>query len=121
MNLYADYKYYVSEFGGDSINGNDFKKYSIKSQHLIDYYTQNRIDLVTDKVKNAICAVADILYEHDKISNAVPVGVKSERIDDVDITYESNNKYTLQEQLDKLIYSTLLRELSGTGLMYRGG
>ena len=121
MKLYADYTYYTSDFCGDNMDEYEFEKLSVKAQRLVDYYTQNRITDVTVNVKNAVCAVIEILHKYNTVAEAVPVGVKSEKIDDVDVTYESVNNYTSQKQVDKLVYTAIYRALSGTGLLYRGG
>lgn len=116
---YVDYNFYFNNWLGNTIPDDEFEKYIKRAQHEVEYYTFGRIDdNVTDKVKNAICAVADILYDVYSASDNIPRGIKSESVDDVSITYDTTAPN--QNQITKQIYAAIKRELFGTGLLYRG-
>ncbi len=119
--MWADFNYYVDSWAGNLIPAREFDNYAIKAQRLVNYITQGRAEEnVTDKVKNAVCAGAEAAYEYRESVKNVPQGIKSESTDGHSVTYADLNYASKCEQEDKAIYNAVIRELSGTDLLYRG-
>lgn len=121
MTLIVDYDYYYSNYLGRKIPKEDFEELSAQAQRFVDYVTSGRIgDSVTDKVRNAVCAAAEALHDcNSKYVNINP-GIKSENTDGYSVTYQDYDVSAVTEQQDKAMYKAVQRELSGTGLLYRG-
>lgn len=74
---YADYQFYTEKYYGDTVPESDFPKYAERSSDRIDAITFGRLvngfpeeERVVTKVKKAVCAVADALYQIDQIKKA---------------------------------------------------
>lgn len=113
---YADYEFYATEYFGNTIPETDFPKYAGRASDRIDIFTFGRLEygLPTDekaqsKVKKAVCAVADAMYQIDQIRSAnmasvgvvesasgqvMGKGIKSKTAGDESITYESGGSGT---------------------------
>ncbi len=121
MILYVDYEYYRIEYLGRKIPEEKFEELSAQAQRFVDYVTSGRIgDNVTDKIRNAVCAAAEALHDcQSKYVNSAP-GIKSENTDGYSVTYQDYDVSDISKQQDKAMYKAVQRELSGTGLLYRG-
>ena len=113
---YADFYYYLSEFGG-TMAADDFHRLSRQASAYLDHVTFDRIKSVTDesvkaKVKDACCAVADVY-----LLNEQGGGIASETNDGISVTYVNGTGSKTDEQR---LYQTALIYLGHTGLMYRG-
>lgn len=71
---YADYQFYTEKYYGDTVPENDFPKYADRSSDRIDAITFDRLvngfpeeERAVAKVKKAVCAVAEALYQIDQI------------------------------------------------------
>lgn len=119
--MYVDYDYYYSTYIGRKISEDNFIELSAQAQRFVDYVTSGKIgDNVTDKVRNAICAAAEALHEcNSKYVNISP-GIKSENTDGYSVTYQDYDVSAVSSEQDKVMYRAVQRELSGTGLLYRG-
>lgn len=118
--MYADFKYYTSSFSGTLIPEGAFPQISKKVSRYLDYITMNRIDEVTDKIKNAVCAGAEALYELHKSYENIPKGIKSENTDGYSVTYSEFDINQFIKQEKSVMYNAFVQELSGTGLLYQG-
>lgn len=74
---YADYKFYTEKYYGDTVPESDFQKYAERASDRIDAITFDRLvngfpeeERAVTKVKKAVCAVADALYQIDQIKKA---------------------------------------------------
>lgn len=74
---YADYQFYTEKYYGDTVPESDFPKYAERSSDRIDAITFGRLvngfpeeERAVAKVKKAVCAVADTLYQIDQIKKA---------------------------------------------------
>ena len=74
---YADYQFYTEKYYGDTVPESDFPKYVERSSDRIDAITFDRLvngfpeeERAVTKVKKAVCAVADALYQIDQIKKA---------------------------------------------------
>lgn len=71
---YADYQFYTGKYYGDTVPESDFQKYAERASDRIDAITFDRLvngfpeeERAATKVKKAVCAVADALYQIDQI------------------------------------------------------
>lgn len=92
---YADYAWYRDSYKGTRLNKEEFDRFS----ELASLYADNALfgrlsagEAVTDQVKNAVCAVAEIWKEEDAEANAVQTAVKSETVDGDSVTYASSGE-----------------------------
>lgn len=74
---YADYQFYTEKYYGDTVPESDFPKYAERASDRIDSITFDRLvngfpeeERAVTKVKKAVCAVADALYQIDQIKKA---------------------------------------------------
>lgn len=82
---YADFSWYQTEYFGDTVPEGQFLKLSTKASDYIDMITLKRTKNImtagTDtevilSIKKAVCAVADIMYEHaEKIAQIIAADV----------------------------------------------
>ena len=112
--VYADFSYYKDTYCGEMAEG-DFKRLSRSASAYLDSVTLDRIPSVTDekimeKVKDACCAVADVLLLKEQRD-----GIAAETNDGVSVTYATEGK-TDEERL----YQAAVLYLGNTGLLYRG-
>ena len=74
---YADYQFYTTTYYGDTVPESDFPKYAERASDRIDSITFDRLvnglpeeERAVTKVKKAVCAVADAMYQIDQIKKA---------------------------------------------------
>ena len=74
---YADYQFYTEKYYGDTVPESDFQKYAERASDRIDAITFDRLingfpkeERAVTKVKKAVCAVAEALYQIDQIKKA---------------------------------------------------
>lgn len=74
---YVDYQFYTEKYYGDTVPESDFPKYADRSSDRIDAITFDRLvngfpdeERAVTKVKKAVCAMADALYQIDQIKKA---------------------------------------------------
>lgn len=118
--IYADYQYYKDFFKGKLIPAEDFDHAAILATQYINNVTFGRIGSnVTDTVKNACCAAAEIYYQCDMSEAALEAAGKSaEKTGDYSVTYaKSDFSYNSR---DKQLSKAVKLWLGSTGLMYRG-
>ena len=120
--MYADYKFYKSEYLGSAIPETAFAGVERAAGAYVNYLTHNRIvmaDLpeeVQRRVKMAVCSVAEVCYKQvsDEDSNTV----SSETVGNHSRSYAVVKKSFDDRQREKLINAKTY--LHGTGLMYGG-
>lgn len=64
---YAAIDFYLTEYGSDKIPSSLFDKYILKASYKVKEITLGKSDLFKDsnEVKNATCAIADIMYQEE--------------------------------------------------------
>lgn len=74
---YTDYQFYTEKYYGDTVPEDDFPKYAERASDRIDAITFDRLvngfpdeERAVTKVKKAVCAVAEALYQIDQIKKA---------------------------------------------------
>ena len=89
--MYADYVFYVEAYGGEGIPPLDWPRISRHADAYLDRLTYNRLRngaVVTDTVRMAACAVAEVMHRHEETQTANPVGIKAESVGGQSATYE---------------------------------
>ncbi len=82
--MYADYQYYIKEFGGTSINESSFPRAERWAEAYIKRLTYVAGDIfaeTSDVVKDAVCSAAEAYY-NCIVSDGGKGAVKSENNDD---------------------------------------
>lgn len=74
---YVDYQFYTEKYYGDTVPESDFPKYAERASDRIDSITFDRLvngfpeeERAVTKVKKAVCAVTEALYQIDQIKKA---------------------------------------------------
>ena len=74
---YVDYQFYTEKYYGDTVPESEFPKYAERASDRIDAITFDRLingfpkeERAVTKVKKAVCAVAEALYQIDQIKKA---------------------------------------------------
>lgn len=125
--MFADYAYYTNSYFGNSIKEDDFPRLEMRAGEQIIYLTNNKVEtaLASDAVKNAVCAVAEVLNTHEQMSkdtqgNPIPGPIRSEKVGGLSISYavDSNGKSELSSRRQAEIYSAAKLYLASTGLLY---
>lgn len=132
---YCDYEFYKRQFFGSVIAESDFPKYAENASDRIDTLTSRRIkqtgsflirtdfdirleEWVEAKVKKAVCAIAELLYDADQTDSvkraAGGAGIKSVSSGSESISFSD------QKNMDTEIYMIAKRYLTETGLLYGG-
>lgn len=117
MSSYVDFTYYSVTYLGNKIPQAEFDRSALRASVYLGSLTMGNIpvDSVPDSVKNACCAVAEVIYIAEQQTTAS--NVISERIGDYSVSYDVINT-------DKVYKKQLLDAaklyLSGTGLLFRG-
>lgn len=89
--MYADYAFYVGSYGGELISSLDWPHISCQTDAYLDRLTYNRLrhdSPVTDAVRMAACAVAEVMHRHEVTQTANPAGIKAESVGGQSVTYE---------------------------------
>lgn len=99
--MYADYVFYVEAYGGENILPLDWPRISRHADAYLDRLTYNRMKngaVVTDAVRMAACAVAEVMRRHEETQTANPAGIKAESVGGQSVTYE--DAATLSERYE---------------------
>ncbi len=112
MKMYADYAYYVNNYGGNAIAGMDFTRLSRQASAYLDMLTLDKItdDWTEDeRVKCACCAAAEVYARQEQGGE-----VASETNHNVSKTYVTSGK-----SVDRQLYDAAAMYLANTGLLCR--
>ena len=120
--MYADYDFYTDKYMGSAIPEAAYGAVARAAEAYINYITHNRINAddlpewVTERVKMAVCAVADACYkqEHDDDSTTVA----SESVGNHSKTFAVVKRGFAEREYEKLTKAK--QYLHGTGLLYGG-
>lgn len=88
--MYADYAFYRQVFGGQAIAEADWPRRARPAERYIDRATFGRLAAgapVTDAVRLAVCAAAEVFVAHEAASAAVPAGLTSANTDGYSESY----------------------------------
>lgn len=128
MFQYADYQYYVETYHGTVLTDDTFPAAMREASAFIREITADRVslDAVPDDVKDASCAVADVIQtEKDRIGNTGNGDgreIKSENTDGYSVSYvtEGTDGQSRDEVLWNKKYYAARPYLLHTGLLYLG-
>lgn len=133
--MYADYEFYKTEYFGELVNDTEYPKYELKARDELDYYTRMRIPFIGEdkmnKVKMCECELIDLLYNYDqevkKIKEyedkSIQGVVASETVGKQSVSYQKatlRDIKTVEQECDEMISKIIRKDLSMTGLLYRG-
>ena len=122
--MYADFNYYMGEYGGSTLTAENAKGYLSDASTKIDILTFCRVGSIgfenltkfqQDKIKAVCCKMADFLCENEDVINSY---ISSYSINGVSVDLRSSVNLVMHEGV--LIPSALYSELSMTGLCRRG-
>lgn len=122
--MYATYEYYTNVYGG-KMPENSFKSNERKAEayiRRITYVRGNIFNTELDSVKDAVCAVADVLFSTDSSgTKSVTGAVKSENTDGYSVAYvtEQADGQTREEWIMKKAYDAAYVYLLPTGWLSR--
>lgn len=127
--MYADYKFYETEFFGDLIPELQFEKYAARASEFIDYFTMGRAakNASLPAVKKCCCALAEQYFDIDTVRKAAFAKVTSDGI----IASESVGSHSRSFRngtegvqavtaAEAELANIARRFLMPTGLLYRG-
>ena len=136
---YADYQFYTEKYYGDAVPESEFPKYSDRASDRIDMITFDRLvegmpedERSQAKIKKAVCALADVIYQIDQIKKASmetvgtvirengtvtgkavsSVSSGSESISYVTGTSGNNTDIYSQAAMDKKVENVLLQQIA---------
>lgn len=133
--MYADYEFYTTEYFGELVSDTEYPKYELKARDELDYYTRMRIPFINEdkmnKVKMCECKLIDLLYSYDqevkKIKEyedkSIQGVVASETVGKQSVSYQKatlRDIKTVEQERDEMISKIIRKDLSMTGLLYRG-
>ena len=121
------YDYYKNEYYGEMLNEHEFNKYIKRAEPYVSSRTFGKADLVTDatdevvanKVRDSICAVAEILKSHTGDDGIEHGAVSSENVGG-----SWSRSYVVNKEssgITGIINDKIYTLLANTGLLYGGG
>lgn len=132
IKMYADYNYYTSEYllgKVPAVLDAEFLFWEKQARREIDRYTFDRIkadsSLLTDNVKDCTCAIAELLYKANSLSEAAArdgvAGVMTSYSNDgqsasFDASQSIYTESGKRAEIKRLVYLYL----GNTGLLYAG-
>lgn len=120
---YADFSWYTDEYKGTLLTAATFPRNARWASNLIDTVTYGNIDSndkVSDSVKDACCAAAELAYNYYRstVSAEEGRGKKSESNDGYSISYDDT--LSTAESLQKECLALIRVYLQNSGLLFRG-
>ncbi len=114
---YATFDYYRTVFMGTTINDDtEFYRVELEASAYIDQITRGQAkDNVSDAVRNATCAVAEIIVKQARDEDAT---ISTESVGNHSRSYSKPVKTAEDRETEKYRKAALF--LSLTGLLYRG-
>ncbi|MDE5909857.1 MAG: hypothetical protein K2H52_14100 [Lachnospiraceae bacterium] len=131
--MYADYEYYTKGYllgKPPAVPEDDFPYWEKQAGIEIDARTFNRLkadgSLVTDAVRDCTCAIAELLYKADKISDqnlqeGAAGALVSYSNDGESATFNLKESVYTESGKKREIQNLIYRYLHATGLLYAGG
>ena len=117
---YADYNFYINDYGGSLITEAAFPNVILRASAYLDRVTLGRIEDESNEVKYAACEMAEQQYQSDQKGTAAEI--KSENNDGYSVTFVTEGKdgQTAAEVLERKMFQTAKKWLGNTGLLYLG-
>lgn len=117
------YEYYMSEFGGEEIPEEKFKRISKLAKTYLEQFTHNRVKddtKNTEKVKDCVCEMCETIYLTMYKNEGAEK--KSESTDGYSVSYvtEQQDGEDKNVMLQKKLYRIARNYLANTGPLYLG-
>ena len=113
---YVTHEWYSNTFKGTTIpDAGAFDGVIIEAEAYINNITRGQISKATDEIKNAICAVAEVIY--NQAHDSAPV-ISGESVGNHSKSYTTKTVTTAEREAEKARKARLY--LSRTGLLYGG-
>lgn len=123
MECYADYEYYMTEYGGRSIPEEAFQSAMLKASAFLNRITYGRItEPYRDEVRCAACELAEMQHLYEQKHAGGTGEVKSENTDGYAVAYvtEGVDGETQESLLRRKMFAAARVWLGNTGLLYLG-
>lgn len=91
--VYADYAFYTDTYLGTAIGIDEWPALALRASAYLDRLTFGRLKegaAITDDVRMAACAVAEVVQRHQTALAVRADGVKSENTDGYSVTWEDS-------------------------------
>lgn len=119
MIMYADYDFYISQYGGKVISESDFATASLQATQYLKYITLGRSENYSwDELKYAVCAVAEA---YNAVFGVAGNAKKSETTDGYSVSYvqQSQDGESKESLFKRKAYESAKLWLANTGLLQR--
>ena len=120
--IYADYHYYTETYQGNQIPQDGWDRVAQQSSAYLDRLTYGRLqraDTVTNAVKNAVCAVAEVFFRYQAAEDQNRAGILSENVDGYSVSYAGGME-TSSQQTTELYHAAGLYLSPGDPLRHAG-
>lgn len=119
--MYVSYDFYKKAFGG-IIPAESFPRAEMQAEAHIRALTYINGDIFateSDTIMVAVCAAAEVIYQHEKAGSTT--GLRSESNDGYSVSYvtEAQDGQTTEEVLRKKVYEAIRLYLLSTGWLSR--
>lgn len=117
--IYVDHNFYIGEYRGTIVAEQfTFERLALRASEKLDHFTMGRINPsdITDDVRRAVCAMADILYLAEKRTSGGQ-NIASESNDGYSVTYVTTGEREMIQAQEEKLYKAAYAYLSRTGLM----
>jgi hypothetical protein len=123
--MYADFSYYRDQYLGAVITDEaEYGRFAKRATEEINLHTFGRAAYRADSaaVKNAVCAVAEVLKRMEECDPTRSDRIQAEKVDDYSVTHVTpfNTAQGWEASRRRQITNALRTHLFNTGLMYAG-
>lgn len=130
--MYVDYAYYTSEYllgKAPAVPEDEFCFWEKQARGVIDMHTFGRLtvdsNLISDKVKDCTCAVVELLYKADSVSEqalneGAPGPLASYSNDGESGTFDLKESIYTESGKNLKMKQLIYQHLGDTGLLYAG-
>lgn len=112
--MYVDYVFYSTVYKGKA-KEEDFTTLEIKASGILNYYTFNRIQEVTQNIKFAICELIDNIQDYEEREGKE---ITSEKVGTYSVSYSDKNNISNIREQKNIINKWLPSELTYRGVNY---
>lgn len=120
--VYADYPFYTETYGGTAVDAARWPALALRASAFVDRLTYGRLAAgadVTDEVRMAVCAVAEVEAALAEAEAGGGRGIAAENNDGYSVSYESGAARAEAARRDRLAAAELFLR-RGDPLRYAG-
>lgn len=120
--MYADFSFYQTDYLGERIQDEEaFDRLATRASERLDCFTFGRISQPDDKVRLAVCAMAEILYQEEQQKDAHGGRqLAGESNDGYSVSFASASERDLEALSQRRLHDAARTYLEQTGLMDLG-